>query len=384
MKRIVVLGLMGQIPFGGMAWQVLHHVIGFRRLGYETFYIENSGAPPYSPRLQSIVTSADENIRFLQDSFRQFDLSEAWAYSDSLKRDWVGMKQSRVEELMEHADAIINLCGASLPESGERRKGCLIYIDTDPGLDQVKMAAGDRASRDFIAAHDCHFTYGWNVGEADSLIPSGGIAWQKTHPPVVTDLWEASLASPITTWRTIATYRNKGKDVVLDGETYVWSKHPNFEKVVHLPSHTTERLELAVTFPDANIRDRFQRAGWQITDPYPVTKTASEYHRYIADAKGEFSVEKDSYVRLNSGWFSDRTVSFLAVGRPCIVQDTGFNRRIPCEAGLLPWRTEEEASEALARVGRDYDRHAQAARAVAREFFEASVLLPPILQAAGI
>jgi ABC transporter len=94
MKRIVVLGLMGQYPFGGMAWQVLHHVIGFRRLGYDTFYVENSGAPPYSPRLQSIATSADENIRFLQDSFRQFDLSEAWAYYDSLTREWVGMKRS--------------------------------------------------------------------------------------------------------------------------------------------------------------------------------------------------------------------------------------------------------------------------------------------------
>jgi hypothetical protein len=384
MKRIVVLGLMGQYPFGGMAWQVLHHVIGFRRLGYETFYVENSGAPPYSPRLQSIATSADENIRFLQDSFRQFYLSEAWAYYDSLTREWVGMKQSRVEELMEHADAIINLCGASLPESGERRKGCLVYIDTDPGLEQVKLAQGDRVSRDYIAAHNRHFTYGWNVGEADSLIPSGGIAWQKTHPPVVTDLWETSLASPLTTWRTIATYRNKGKDVVLDGETYHWSKHPNFEKVVHLPSQTTECLELAVTFPDANIRDRFQRAGWQITDPYPVTKTASEYHRYIAGAKGEFSVEKDSYVLLNSGWISDRTVSFLAAGRPCIVQDTGFSRRIPCEAGLLTWRTIEEASEALARVGQDYDRHAEAARAVAREYFDASVLLPSILEAAGI
>jgi hypothetical protein len=154
--------------------------------------------------------------------------------------------------------------------------------------------------------------------------------------------------------------------------------------VAHLPSQTTERLELAVTFPDANIRDGFQRAGWQITDPYPVTNTASEYHRYIVAAKGEFSVEKESYVRLNSGWFSDRTVSFLAAGRPCIVQDTGFSRRIPCEAGLLTWRTIEETSEALARVGQDYDRHTEAARAVAREYFDASVLLPPILEAAGI
>jgi hypothetical protein len=115
-----------------------------------------------------------------------------------------------------------------------------------------------------------------------------------------------------------------------------------------------------------------------------MTKTAHEYREYIVTAKGEFSVEKDSYVRLNSGWFSDRTVCFLAAGRPCVVQDTGFSRRVPCEAGLLEWNTSEEAAEALNQVSQDYERHAQAAKAVAREYFDTSVLLPPILQAAGI
>ena len=182
MKRIVVLGLMDQYPLGGMAWQVLHHLLGLRRLGYECYYVENSGAPPYSPRCESIVESASENIR-----------------------------KAAVQELIEHADVILNLCGTTLPDPDQRRKGCLVYIDTDPGFEQIHLAQGNRATRAYLGSHDVHFTYGWNVGETSSRIPSGGISWRKTHPPVVADLWDAPPGRVDGPWRTIATYRNKGK-----------------------------------------------------------------------------------------------------------------------------------------------------------------------------
>ncbi len=384
MKRVVVLGLMGQYPLGGMAWQVLHHLLGLRRLGCESFYVENSGAPPYSPRRLSIVESASENIRFLRNTFRRFNLSEAWAYYDCLTNRWFGMKESAVRELLEHADVIVNLCGATLPVPDQRRKGCLMYIDTDPGFEQVQLSQGNRASRAYIEAHDLHFTYGWNVGEAISRIPSGGIAWRKTHPPVLADLWDAPPGRANATWRTIATYRNKGKDLAIDGENYLWSKHPNFDQVVDLPARTGERLEAAIANMDESVRERFVSYGWRLIDPYTVSMSAGSYRRFVLGAKGEFSVEKDCYVRLNSGWFSDRTVCFLAAGRPCMVQDTGFGARVPCGLGLLAWRTVEEAADAHNRVVREYERHARAARAIALEFFEARVLLPPLLDAAGL
>src|SRR5437667_3661950 len=384
MKRIVVLGLMGQYPLGGMAWQVLHHLLGFRRLGCDCFYVENSGAPPYSPRRLSIAESANDNIRFLRDTFRQFGLSESWAYYDCLTNRWFGMGKSAVRELLEHADLIVNLCGATLPDPDQRRKGCLVYIDTDPGLEQVRIAQGDRAGREYIQAHDLHFSYGWNVGEPSSRIPSGGIAWRKTHPPVLVDHWDAPEGRATASWRSIATYRNKGKDLVLDGEIYLWSKHSNFEQVVALPARTGERLELALANIDEADRARLFSHGWRLRDPYIATKSAGSYRRYVLGAKREFSVEKDCYVRLNSGWFSDRTVCFLAAGRPCVVQDTGFTSRVPTGLGLLAWRTVEEAADALDRVAKDYARHARAARALATEFFEARVLLPQIMRSAGL
>jgi hypothetical protein len=358
-KRIVVLGLMGQYPMGGMAWQVLHHVIGFQRLGYATFYVENSAAPPYSPRLQSVVDHAHENVAFLRSTFRRFDLAESWSYYDCLSRQWFGMQEARTRDILEHADLTLNLCGATLPDPDTAR------------------------SREFLDAHDLHFTYGWNIGSKGCRIPTGGITWRKTHPPVVVDLW-ASSPHPRGSWRTVATYQNRGKDISLDGETYLWSKHPNFDRVMELPSCTAERLELALAVPDEAVRKRFLVHGWRLADPYAVSKTAAAYRRYLIEAKGEFSVEKDQYVRFCSGWFSDRTVCFLAAGRPCVVQDTGFGTRLPSKAGLLPWSTLEEAHDALERSSRDYQRHSLAAREVALEYFDTRVLLPPFLDAAGV
>lgn len=383
MTRVVVFGLMGQYPMGGMAWQVLHHLLGFQRLQCDVFYIENSGAPPYSSRLQSVVASAQDNIAFLDQTFRRYGLSDAWAYYDCLTKTWAGMAEPAVTDLLQHADVLVNVCGSTLPDPEARRSGCLIYIDTDPGLEQIRLDERHPDTVAYLAAHDVHFTYGWNIGTDLCPLPATGMTWRPTHPPVLTDLWQGS-RRPGQTWRSIATYRNRGKDFTLKGSTYLWSKHTNFELVMDLPSRVSEPLELALVTPGPEVADRFLSHGWAITDPYPVTKSAVEYSDYIREAKGEFSVEKDSYVRVKSGWFSDRTVCFLASGRPCVVQDTGFGQRVPCGRGLLAWQTLEEAAEALRRVGEDYASHAKAAADIAREYFDASIVLPDLLDAAGV
>jgi len=384
MNRVVVLGLMGQYPFGGMAWQVLHHVIGFERLGVECYYVENSGAPPYSPRLQSVTDSAVENVRFLSDTFARHGLADRWVYWDSLTDTWPGFGREKAEELLRNADVIVNLCGASRPDPEQKRKGCLVYIETDPILEQVKIAGGDAASRAYLETHDVLFTYGVRLGAPDCRVPAGDIPWLKTHPPVIVDLWQ-SPAPARGSWRTIATYRNQGKDVVLEGRTYHWSKHPNFERVMDLPQRTAETLEIALVTAGADaVRARFLANGWKLADPVAVSGDPETYRAWIQAARGEFSVEKQDQTELKVGWFSDRSVCFLGAGRPCVLQDTGFSVRVPVGEGLLAWTTPEEARDALARVAADYDRHCAAALQLAREHFEARVLLPPILEAAGV
>jgi hypothetical protein len=293
------------------------------------------------------------------------------------------MAASRARDLLEHADLIVNRCGATQPDPHQRRNGCLVYVQTDPAFDQVNLSGGDATTHAFVREHDLHFTYGWNIGEPGCPVPTGGTAWRKTHPPVLVDLWE-SPPRPQSAWRTIATYRNRGKDIFLDGERFLWSKHPSFEGVMDLPSRTRQTLEIALILDDAGTRQRFEDQGWSLRDPYSVSCTASTYRRYLRGAKGEFSVEKDSYVRLRTGWFSDRTVCLLASGRPCVIQDTGFRTRLPSDTGLLAWSTVDEAAEALERAARDYELHAKAALELAREFFDAEGLLGPILEAAGL
>jgi hypothetical protein len=329
------------------------------------------------------VEDCRPNVRFLRDTFARFDLGDVWSYYDSGGKRWFGMGEAKSRELLREADVLVNLCGAAQPQDYADRKGSLVYVETDPILEQVKYARGDAGTKAFLEGHDVLFTYALRLGDPGTRVPAGPFRWRKTHPPVCVDLWE-SAPRPAGWWRTIATYRNSGKDVTIDGETYFWSKHPNWDLVMDVPRTTGAKLEVALVSPNEDQRARFEAGGWRVEDPVKVSSGALAYRRYVQGAKGEFSVEKDDQVRLHLGWFSDRSVCFLAAGRPCVIQDTGFGVRVPTGAGLIGWSSREEAIEGLARVTRDYATHARRAREIAREHFEASVLLPPMLEAAGV
>ncbi len=390
MTRVVVLGLMGQYPLAGMAWQVLHHLEGLRRLGCEVLYVENNGAPPYSPRRQAIGTDARENLAFLRDSFRRFGFDDRWAYFNCLSNRWSGRSAATVEEWLIHADVVINLCAASLPDPLAKRRGCLVYLETDPVREQVKLAAGDPKSRAFVSAHDVHFTYGVNIGTAGCRIPDGGIEWRPTRPPVVVDWWSGTGDRTLpdgTAWRSIASYRNVGKDVVIAGVICRWSKEPSFERVMQLPQRMKESsFELALVAPDQQVRDRFTNNGWTLRSAHEVSRRIEPYRRFIRRSRGEFSVEKEDQVKLRSGWLSDRSVCFLAAGKPCVVQDTGFADQRPMpHLGLHPWRTLEEAVEILEMLEKTSPRQIRGeALKLAAACFEAKSLLRDVLGAAGV
>ena len=108
------------------------------------------------------------------------------------------------------------------------------------------------------------------------------------------------------------------------------------------------------------------------------------YRDYIQRSKGEFTVAKDQYVRLDTGWFSDRSACYLAAGRPVITQETGFTKNYGGKEGLLSFRTLDEIADAVKRINADYTKHSRAARALAREVFEAETVLESVLDRAGI
>jgi hypothetical protein len=108
------------------------------------------------------------------------------------------------------------------------------------------------------------------------------------------------------------------------------------------------------------------------------------YRRYLQSSKGEFTVAKDQYVRLNTGWFSDRSACYLAAGRPVITQETGFTRFYGGQRGLFAFRTMEEVVEAVREINADHAAHCRAAYEVAAEYFEATKVVASILERAGI
>ncbi|MBI3249197.1 MAG: hypothetical protein HYZ50_22065 [Deltaproteobacteria bacterium] len=382
---VIVLGLLGQFPLAGIAWQLIHHLIGLQRLGFEVYYIEDTGTAPYDPRLKSLVYDCSYSVRYIETVLRRVGLEQAWAYRDGLHDQWYGLTSERVRDLFARAVCAINLCGASNPLAlAFRPRGKLIYLETDPVLYQVRLAQGDRTARQFLAAHDAHVTYGENLGASDCPIPLPEFAWKKTRPPVVLDLWPPRAEAPGARFTTVATWHNRGKDLQFQGQTYYWSKHVNFLALADLPCRAAQALELSVEIDNARECEIFQRGGWILTNPLVVSQDMQVYQDYIATSRGEITVAKDAVVRTKSGWFSDRSVCYLAAGRPVVTQDTGFSKFIPTGEGLFGFSSPEEAQAALAAIAADYPRQARAAREIAHEYFAAEKILGRMLAEVGI
>jgi hypothetical protein len=189
-----------------------------------------------------------------------------------------------------------------------------------------------------------------------------------------------------TGFTTIGNWRQMFRKVEFQGEIYRWSKHYEFLKFVQVPRRTGESFELALSLRGVRESDTRQLAkhGWQVRDALTFTTDLDAYREYIARSRGEFTVAKDQNVRLRSGWFSDRSATYLAAGRPVITQETGFSEILPVGEGLFAFSSMEEVEDAVARINGDYTRHSRAAAAIAREFFSHEVVLPRLLQEVGV
>ena len=108
------------------------------------------------------------------------------------------------------------------------------------------------------------------------------------------------------------------------------------------------------------------------------------YPGFIRASRAEFTVAKDQNVRLRSGWFSERDACYLASGKPVVAQDTGFGNVLPTGEGLFAFSTMEEALTAIEAINSDYERHCEAARAIAEEFFDAPGVASRLLTDVGV
>lgn len=384
-RRILILGLMGRYPMAGVGWQALQYLLGLSRLGYEVFYAEDSGAPPYNPVQMTVTDDSAYNVNFLRNGMAKIGLADRWIYWDQPTDTYHGLGKAALRELYRSSGSIWNLCGASPPGEVHRQGGAkLVYVETDPVYEQFRAARGDAGVRAMLDSHDFLFTYGENLGAADCPVPLSGYTWHPTRPPVVVDLWEAPLPDGGGAYSTIATWENKGKDVEFGGETYRWSKHLNFIHYLPVAKRCGIEFEVAIQPPGEKEATLLRDSGWRTVDPLVASRDLDDYRRFIQGSRGEFTVAKDIYVRPRSGWSSDRSVCYLAAGRPVITQETGASKLIPSGEGLLTFSTLDEAVAAVQTIERDYGRHADAASRIAREYYAAERVLGDMVKVIGV
>src|SRR5205807_7319946 len=239
---------------------------------------------------------------------------------------------------------------------GSDRSSC---VESDPGVEEVRIAKAVRSKNDHLRPHRAVFSFGENVGTESFPVPTHNMKWLPTRQPVVTDLWKTNRApSRAAVFTSVANWSTSGlKDITWRRRKYLWSKSREFLRFLAAPKKAGETFELATNIQDRDTREKFVRNGWRFTSPTQMSVDYWLYRDYIQQSKGEFTVAKDQYVRLNTGWFSDRSACYLAAGRPVITQETGFTKNYGGATGLLAFRSLGEIAEAVKMINRDYAKH---------------------------
>ncbi len=387
-KKLVVMGFMGSCPIAGVIWQHVHYIVGLQRLGHDVFYVEDSARLPYNPETFEVNNEFDYAAQLLDRLAGEFDFRKRWAFCARYLPDnpTAGLPLKKIRQLYREADAILNICGTQEFNEDLLQSERILYVESDPGVEQIKIDQGIKSTRQYLGRHHALFTFGENVGTKVFPVPTHGFKWLPTRQPVVTDLWRSSRPpGSSAVFTSIANWSTSGlKDISWRGKKYLWSKSLEFLRFAEAPGKSGETFELATDINDAKTRAKLEGNDWRFTSPHQMSVDYWRYRDYIRKSKGEFTVAKDQYVRLKTGWFSDRSACYLAAGRPVITQETGFTRHYGGDAGLFGFKSLGEIVESVRMINADYKKHSRAARALAREVFEAEKVLASLLERAGI
>jgi hypothetical protein len=263
--------------------------------------------------------------------------------------------------------------------------GRLVYLGTDPVDREIEIHNNVQETIDYLAPHSAFFTWGENYGNPDCKIPvTDRFDFKPTRPPVVMDLWEPYSNGTGPAFTTIGNWRQGRRELVFEGELYRWSKHYEFLKFLDLPARTNQEFELALSHYDDADQQLLESKGWKVRPALSFSDDIDAYRDYIVQSRGEFTVAKDQNVRLRSGWFSERSATYLASGRPVITQETGFSNILPSGEGLFGFLTMEEIEQAVESINSDYGAQSAAASSIAQEYFNYEVVLPQLLSDVGI
>lgn len=385
MKTIFVSGALANKHLnGGEAWVRLNWVLGLKRLGFHVCFVEQIGRESCID-LTGAVTPFEKsvNLAYFKKVTEQFGLSSSAALIYENGAQVHGLSLGQLLELADSADLLLNISGHLTYEPLLGRLRRKAYIDVDPGFTQFWHAAGNPGSH--LAGHDFYFTIGENIGTTQCSIPIGNILWRPVRQPVVLELWPFCSAALPDRHTTVASWRGPYGPVGYGGKTFGLKVH-EFRKFIELPRRVKGTFEIALQIHAADAKDLtlLRSNRWQIVAPQVVAPDPLAFRSYVQQSGAEFSVAQGIYVETACGWFSDRTVRYLASGKPALVQDTGFSRRYPVGEGLLMFRTLEEAVRGAEALAQNYDRHCQAARALAEAYFDSDKVLGELIGEVGL
>jgi hypothetical protein len=359
----IVAGALANKPeSGGEAWVRLSWVLGLQRLGWEVHLIERLERPePAAQRYFAEVTGA-------------FGL-DGWAsLLDGQGEALHGHDEGHLLEVAAEADLLFNISGHLGPGPLRSAPHKRVYVDLDPGFTQAWHA--DPGLDFTVAGHDTYVTVGQNIGRPHCPVPTVGIEWVPTLPPVLLDEWPAAPPPqrPLT-FTTVATWRSPYGGLTIDGRE-MSLKHHQFRRFASLPEQIDGvELELALDIHpgDAADLELLRKHGWKLVDPCEVAATPAGFRDYVRRSGAEFSVAQGVYVEAATGWFSDRTAAYLASGRPAVVQDTG------CPAPIV-FEDLDCAVAGIEAVRDSYEEHAATARGFAERCLDSDRVLGRLLE----
>ncbi len=387
--KIIVGGFIGLFPTGGATWDYLQYPLGLKLLGHDVYYIEDTMLYPV---YQATAESWDDctfGVEYLRKAMQEVGLEDNWAYRDVASGKIFGMSETKLKSICATAHVFINVSSSTFLRDEYINIPVKILIDTDPMFTQyqyfLKQEAGGaeaQTAKEYMKSHDLFFTFGLNVGQPDCRIPQFDFNWLTTKKPICLSFWDQPFSYKTKYGFTSIMNWTERPDFVYENESW-GQKNKEFQKFFELPVTSGEKFEIIINRPKdektSQSMDHLTKCGWNVLSPDHLIADKEHYKSFVQSSFAEFSVTKETYIKSNSGWFSGRSAVYLASGKPVLTQDTHWSKYIPSGMGLLAISNLETAAHAVKEVTGNYERHSQAAKEIAHEYFDSNKILSDIL-----
>lgn len=383
-RTIAVAGSLAQRPgAGGHAWVFLQYLLGFKRLGWDVLFLDRLDEPMCVDRHgQRCDFEVSENRRYLLEVMQHAGLQNSFSLDFNHGQQVLGLPRDQVLGQLSRAPLLINVMGFLEDPEYLGSVGSRAFLDIDPGFGQMWQALG---LCELFRAHDFYVTIGLNIGRAECLIPTCNLPWVTTLQPVVLTEWPNTVPPPSSRCTSIVSWRGPFGPIDYQGERFGLRVH-EFRRFMELPQVTGNSFELALDIHPGETGDisLLRENGWLLVDPKQVAYSLDDYRSYIQNSAAEFMVAKEMYVKAKSGWISDRSICYLASGRPVLAQDTHLQHLFPDDKGLILFSSLDEATRGAVSITKHYAEHTLAARALAEQHFDSDIVLTRLLAQLGI